>query len=86
MIRFCPGCQQSDESPRHVVVHSLAPYEDADFHYGCHARMGCPLCLSIIASASNAGVDHTDGEALTAHLHAGEDVAAAHIAAGGAHL
>jgi hypothetical protein len=85
MIRFCPSCQHSDESPRHVVVRSLAPYEDADFHYGCHARLGCPLCLAVIASASNAGVDHTDGEALTDHLHA-NDPASAHLDAGGAHL
>lgn len=86
MIRSCPACTVVDESPRHCVVRSLVPYEDADFHYGCHARMGCPLCLSVVQSAQAAVVDHTDGEALTAHLHAGRDIAAAHIAAGGAHL
>jgi hypothetical protein len=85
MIRFCPGCQQSDESPRHSVVTSLADMTSADFHYGCHARLGCPLCLAVVYDARSIGVDHTDGAALTAHLEA-HDPAGAHIAAGGAHL
>jgi hypothetical protein len=85
MIRSCPACTVVDESPRHCVVRSLVPYEDADFHYSCHARMGCPLCLSVVQSAQQVGVDHTNGEALTAHLEA-NDPAGAHIAAGGAHL
>jgi len=85
MIRLCPGCQQSDESPRHSVVTSLADMTSADFHYVCHAKLGCPLCLAVVDSAEACGFDPTNGAALTLHIEE-IDPAGAHIAAGGAHL
>lgn len=86
MIRRCPACAVVDESPRHSVVSDLATMASADFHYGCHAKLGCPLCLSVVTSADANGVDHTDGAALMQHLYDAGDPAGTHIAAGGEHL
>jgi hypothetical protein len=59
--RTCVACGQVDSDPRHTTV--LNENDAADFHYDCHARMGCELCASQIE-----GAEGLTGDALRAHL------------------
>lgn len=66
-MRFCIGCAQTDDHPRHVVVVlSEQGQVEVPWHMDCHAALtGCPTCTE-----QTEGAEGLRGDALRAHLTA----------------
>jgi hypothetical protein len=60
--RTCPGCEQTDTDPRHVMSAVVGDEAPPGWHHDCHAAMGCRVCLQIVRDA-----DGVTGDAMLAH-------------------